>query len=183
MADKDKVTTLQRKSRIAAYRALRTRERYVVPAGTRTAPAREALRSRQRALMPRNITSLADRALRSWEGSLVPPRTAMWLAKEESKGLPYPLPPYDGQNLLLLFRRARNEWKGLGKHRRLALPAIILVALNTWEQEYQLRQARWDQVEREETVRLANRLYASSMAEPEVKRKRRFWPFNRGGKS
>jgi len=120
-------------------------------------------------------------ALKSPRGFLVPPRKAMSVAKKESKGLAYPLPPYDGQNLLLMFRRAQNEWKSLGKYRRLALPVIILVALTTWEKENELREARWDRIELEETARLANRLYTNSMAEPEVYR-RRFWPFKRGGK-
>jgi hypothetical protein len=123
----------------------------------------------------------AFKGLRSQRGFAVPPRKAMSLARKKSKGLAYPLPPYAGENLLVLFQWVRGEWKALGKYRRLALPIIALVALTTWEQEYLKREARWDEVEREETLRLANELYAKSLVVPEA-HKRRFWPFNRGGK-
>jgi len=117
--------------------------------------------------------------LRRRSGFLVPPRKAMSLAQKESKGLAYPLPPYAGQSLVGLFRQVQGEWKSLGKYRGLAVPIIILVVLTTWEKEYERREARWDQIEHEETVGLANNLYARSLVEPEA-RKRGFWPFNRG---
>jgi hypothetical protein len=141
MADKAKVQTLRRKSRIAALEVLRSRR-----------------------------------------GFSVPPRKAMSLAKKKSKGLPYPLPPFAGLSLPLLFREAQGEWKALGRHRRLALPIIALVALTTWEKERETREARWDEVERQDTIDFANAIYAQASAGPK-QRTRGFWPFNRGGKN
>lgn len=110
-------------------------------------------------------------------GFPVRPRRAMALAKKQSKTLPYPLAPYP-VNLLLLFQWARGEWQSLGRHKKVALPVIILVALTTWEKEYFRREARWDDIERQETEQLARKLFLESIGTP---RKRRFplWPFKR----
>src|SRR5438045_1212799 len=97
--------------------------------------------------------------LRSQPGFPVPPRKAMSLAKKKSKGLGYPLPPYPGTNPLLLFQWASGEWRQLGRWQRLALPVMLLVGLTTWEKEAQLRDARWDRVEHEQTARFARHLY------------------------
>jgi len=105
------------------------------------------------------------------------PRRAMGLAKKQSKTLSYPLAPYP-VNLLLLYQWARGEWESLGKHKKVALPVIILVALTTWEKELFRREARWDEIEHQETAKLARKLYLEASGTP---RKRRFpfWPFKR----
>ena len=138
MADKNKVSKLRQKSRVAALEGLR-----------------------------------------SQPGFPVPPRKAMSLAKKKSKGLGYPLPPYPGANPLLIFQWARGEWQQLGRWKRLALPVIVLVALTTWEKEAKLHEARWDQVEREETARLAQVLYIKTASTRPKKRKGGIWPFRR----
>lgn len=117
--------------------------------------------------------------LRSQKGFPVPPRKAMSLAAKKSKGLPYPLPPFAGGNLLLLFQWARGEWQSLGRHKKFALPIIALVALTTWEKENEMREARWDEIERDQTIRFANDLYIK-VTTPK-KPKRSFWPFKRKG--
>ena len=117
--------------------------------------------------------------LRSQRGFPVPPRKAMSLAKKKSKKLAYPLPPYPGANPLLVFQWARGEWQQLGRWQRLALPVILVVGLTTWEKEAQLRDARWDRVEHEETVRLARDLYVKSAVSTGKPKRKGFWPFSR----
>jgi hypothetical protein len=130
----------------------------------------------------RKSRSAAFEALRKQKGFPVPPRRAVSLANKKSKGLAYPLPPYPGGNLLLLFQWARGEWQSLGKYQKVALPIIALVVLTTWEKEYLRREARWDQVEHEETIALADKIYIKATTPPQ-KRKGifKFLPFNRKG--
>ena len=54
---------------------------------------------------------------------------------KRSKHLMYPLAPYAGSNIFLLWYWAWKEWKSLGKWQRVAFRVIILVALLTWEKE------------------------------------------------
>ena len=108
--------------------------------------------------------------LRSQPGFPTPPRKAISLAKKKSKGLDYPLPPYPGTNLLLLFQWARGEWQSLGRWKQLALPVIALVALTTWEKESQLREARYDNIDREQATRLANDLYIQASTKPKPRK-------------
>ena len=116
--------------------------------------------------------------LRNQPGFPVPPRKAMSLAKKKSKSLAYPLPPYPAANPLLLYQWARGEWQSLGRFKKLALPVIALVALTTWEKEQMMKDARWDQVEREQTVQFANDLYAKTTTPPKAHRFA-LWPFGR----
>jgi hypothetical protein len=120
--------------------------------------------------------------LRNQQGFPVPPRKAMSLARKKSKGLSYPLPPFPGGNPLLLFQWARGEWKALGRYKRLALPVIAFVALTTWEKEREMQEARWDEIERNETIQFANDLYIrASAGTTQRKSLRPIWPFNRKG--
>jgi hypothetical protein len=137
MADKNKVSKLREKSRIAALEGLR-----------------------------------------SQPGLPVPPRKAMSLAKKKSKGLGYPLPPYPGANPLVLFQWARGEWQQLGKWQRLALPVMALVALTTWEKENEMREARFDRIEHEQTTQLAADLYIKASTHPK-KRESGIWPWQK----
>jgi hypothetical protein len=141
MAEKAKIRTLRRKSRVAARKGLQSRP-----------------------------------------GLPVPPRKAMSLAGKKSKGLPYPLPPYPGANPLQLVRWASGEWQALGRFKRLALPVIAFVALTTWEKERERQEVRWDEIERQETVKLANDLYIRASTSPRQRKGRRsIWPFKRKG--
>ena len=90
-----------------------------------------------------------------------PPRKAMKDARKTSKRLSYPVPPYPGANPVQVYRWAQEEWWRLGRWQKVALPAIILTALLTWERENELRQARWDEVERADTKQLAAETYGA----------------------
>jgi hypothetical protein len=109
-------------------------------------------------------------AFRRQPGFPIRPRRAMGLARKQSKTLQYPLAPYP-VNLLLLYQWARGEWESLGRYKKVALPVMILVALTTWEKEFLRREARWDQIEHEETAKLARELYLKASGTP---RRRRF---------
>jgi hypothetical protein len=121
---------------------------------------------------------VALEGLQRQPGFPVPPRKAMSLARKKSKKLAYPLSPYPGANLLLLFQWARGEWQSLGKWQRLALPIIVLVGVTTWEKENGLREATMKRIEHEETLRFAQELYVKSAVRSKEK-KRGFWPFKR----
>ncbi len=118
--------------------------------------------------------------LRSQSGFPIAPRKAMSAAKKKSKGLAYPLAPYAGSNILLLYQWARGEWQNLGKWQRLALPVVALVALTTWEKESQLKEARWEQLEREEARQIAAKSYgAFGPTAPKKRGLIRFLPFGK----
>ncbi len=125
---------------------------------------------------------VARKGLQSKPGFPVPPRKAMSLARKKSKGLPYPLPPYPVGNPLQLIRWAGGEWNALGRFKRLALPVIAFVALTTWEREREMQEVRWDEIERQQTVELANDLYIKASTKPRERKGRRgIWPFKRKG--
>jgi hypothetical protein len=125
---------------------------------------------------------VARKELKSHPGFPVPPRKAMSLARKKSKGLPYPLPPYPGGNPVQLIRWVSGEWQKLGRFKRLALPVIAFVALTTWEKEREMQEARWDELERQQTIQLANDLYIRAATNPkQVKSRRGIWPFKRKG--
>jgi len=113
------------------------------------------------------ITALEG--LRKQPGFPVRPGKAMSIARKKSKGRGYPPAPYPA-NPLLLYQWARGEWESLGKWKMLALPVIIIVALTTWEKEFMLREARWDQIEHEQAAELAQKLYLKESGVPEKKR-------------
>lgn len=91
----------------------------------------------------------------------VPPRKAVKQAQKASKKLPYPVPPYPGAGLPQIFRWTQHEWWQLGKWQGLAAPVIALVALLTWEKEKELKEARWNEIEKEETRRRAAEVYGA----------------------
>ncbi len=103
----------------------------------------------------------AMEGLRSQGGLPEPPRKAMKESRKISKKLPYPVPPYGNTNPVQMYRWARQEWWKLGKWQSLTLPIIVLSALLTWERENALREARWDEVERAETKRIAAETYGA----------------------
>jgi hypothetical protein len=103
-------------------------------------------------------------------GFPTPPRKAMARARRASKKLAYPLPPYPNANPVQLYRWASDEWRLLGRWQNLAAPVAIIVALLTWEKEKALQQARWDELDKEETRRMAAHLYG---AYPRTPRKRK----------
>jgi hypothetical protein len=94
-------------------------------------------------------------------GLPLPPRKAMSNAKKASKKLSYPLPPYPGANPVQLYRWARYEWWKLGKWQGLALPLVVLTALRTWEKEMELKEARWQQVDKIEAKQAAAEAYGA----------------------
>jgi hypothetical protein len=103
----------------------------------------------------------AMEGLRPTAGFPVPPRKAMARAKKVSKGLAYPVAPYPNANKLSMYRWASSEWKGLGRWQSLAAPVVLIVALLTWEKEKALQEARWFQIEKEETRRRAAEIYGA----------------------
>ena len=115
----------------------------------------------------------AMEGLRSKGGLPEPPRKAMKEAKKLSKKLPYPVPPYGDNSPLQMYRWAQYEWRKLGKWQGLTLPLVILSALLTWERESALREARWEEVERAETKRIAAETYGA-YGKQEPKRRKLF---------
>ena len=94
-------------------------------------------------------------------GLPLPPRKAMSNAKKASKKLSYPLPPYPGANPVQLYKWARYEWWKLGKWQGLALPLVVLTALRTWEKETELKEARWQQIDKIEAKQAAAEAYGA----------------------
>ncbi|MEO8289281.1 MAG: hypothetical protein ABI670_22975 [Chloroflexota bacterium] len=104
---------------------------------------------------------VALEGLRSTGGFPVPPRKAMSQAKKRSKALDYPIAPYAGYSLLSLFRWGQTEWQSLGKWQKLTLPVVAIVTLTTWEKELELREKRWEQIDREESRQIAATSYGA----------------------
>ena len=109
----------------------------------------------------------AMEGLRPTGGFPVPPRKAMKEAKKTSRKLSYPVPPYPGANLLQLYRWAEFEWWRLGRWQRVVAPVVVLVALLTWEKERALQDARWDEIEKEQTKQQAAEAYGAFGRKPQ----------------
>src|SRR4051794_19878908 len=100
-------------------------------------------------------------------GFPVAPRKASSEANKRSKRLMYPLAPYPGTNIFVLWYWAWKEWKSLGKWQRVAIPVIILVALLTWEKETALQEEYIFQIDRSDLKRQATDLYVTEGKRPE----------------
>ena len=113
----------------------------------------------------------AMEGLRPHDGLPLPPRIAMRHARRASKKLGYPLPPYAGTFLPILLLDAKREWDKLGKWQRVALPAMVLVGLVTWEQEIEKRERFQVTVDRSATKARAAEVLASQRLSRLRKRK------------